>query len=110
MTETADRSARLAEFDRARDAFVESYQPVPDDALTYVPAGEDYTLGGLAVHVSDALYHYSHVLDVMKQANYGQVRAVDPVDDAKKQPLSLEAAFDDSIVKEAQKQTGTSAR
>jgi hypothetical protein len=84
MSEAQDRGARLQEFARARDQFEQAYQAVPDDALTYVPEGDDYTLGGLAVHVTDALYHYSYVLDVLKQSGYGpQARVVDPVDDAK---------------------------
>jgi len=89
---TVDREARLANFSRGRDEFEQLYRTVPDDALSYIPEGEDYALGGLAVHVTDALYHYAHVLDVMKQANYGEVRAIDPVDDAKRSRDSMVAA------------------
>ena len=81
---TGDRGARIAELGRLRDEFERSYQSVPDEALRYVPAGDDYTLGGLVVHVADTFIHYGHVLDVMKEAGYKEVRVVDPVDDAKR--------------------------
>ena len=84
MSEAAERSTGIAEFGRLREEFERGYQAVPDEALGYVPAGEDYTIGGLAVHVTDALYHYAHVLDVLKEAGYKEVRAVDPEDDAKR--------------------------
>jgi hypothetical protein len=83
--EPKDRAAALAEFGRKMEEYERSYDSVPDEALSYVPQGEDYTLGGLAVHVTDTLYHYRNVLDVMKGAGDKQVRAVDPEDDAKRQ-------------------------
>ena len=79
-----DRETALAEFGRKMEEYARSYDSVPDEALTYMPAGEDYTLGGLAVHVADVLYHYANVLDVMKGAGDRQVRVVDPEDDAKR--------------------------
>src|SRR2546423_13410255 len=82
--ETKSREAALAEFNRKRDEYEHSYDSVPDEALSYVPQGEDYTLGGLAVHVTDTLYHYRNVLDVMKGAGTEPVRNVDPEDDAKR--------------------------
>lgn len=81
--QTKNRETALAEFGRKMEEYARSYDSVPDEALTYVPQGEDYTLGGLAVHVTDVLYHYANVLDVMKGAGDRQVRAVDPEDDAK---------------------------
>jgi hypothetical protein len=83
-SETRDREAALAEFAKRRDEYEHSYDSVPDEALTFVPAGEDYTLGGLAAHVTDTLLHYRNVLDVMKGAGDQRVRAVDPQDDAKR--------------------------
>src|SRR6266540_2274897 len=82
--QTKDRETALAEFGRKREEYERSYDSVPDEALSYVPQGEDYTLGGLAVHVTDTLYHYRNVLDVMKGAGDQQVRAIDPEDDAKR--------------------------
>jgi DinB superfamily len=83
--QTKDRESTLAEFGRKMEEYAHTYDSVPDDALTYVPEGEDYTLGGLAVHVTDVLLHYGNVLDVMKGAGGQQVRAVDPEDEAKRQ-------------------------
>jgi len=81
--QTTDRETALAEFGRKLEEYARSYDSVPDEALTYVPQGEDYTLGGLAVHVSDVLYHYANVLDVMNGAGDRQVRVIDAEDDAK---------------------------
>ncbi len=83
--QTKDRETALAEFGRKREEYERSYDSVPDEALSYVPQGEDYTLGGLAVHVTDTLYHYRNVLDIMKNAGDQPVRNVDPEDDAKRQ-------------------------
>lgn len=85
MTETtdrfADREEALVEFDRARDGFQHCYDAVPDEALGYVPAGEDYTLGGLAVHVTQTLYHYGRVLDQMRSSGYQPLTLQEPPDD-----------------------------
>ncbi len=79
-----DREAALNAFARARDGFEAAYRPVPDDALRYVPAGEDYTLGGLVPHVTDTIEHYARVLGQMVGASFGQVRVVDPEDETKR--------------------------
>jgi hypothetical protein len=89
--ETRDRETALAEFGRKMEEYAHSYDAVPDEALTYVPQGEDYTLGGLAVHVTDTLYHYRNVLDIMRGAGEKQVRAIDPQDDAKRKRDELVA-------------------
>jgi hypothetical protein len=73
-----DRDSALGTFAQARDGYAAAYQPVPDEALAFVPQGEDYTLGGLVVHVTDVLEHYMRVLDAMLGAGFGQVRVVDP--------------------------------
>jgi hypothetical protein len=83
--QTMDRDAALSKFGRARDDYANSYDTVPDEALTYVPEGEDYTLGGLIVHVTDSILHYIHVLDEMTGAGFQQVRVIDPEDDAKRE-------------------------
>ena len=81
MTESQpsqDRDTALARFAETRDGYVSAYRPVPDDALAFVPEGEDYCLGGLVIHVTDILDHYTRVLDAMLGAGFGQVRVVDP--------------------------------
>jgi hypothetical protein len=73
-----DRDGALAAFAEARTGFEDAYRPIPDDALRYVPQGEDYTLGGLVAHVTDVIAHYTHVLGEMVGAEYREVRVVDP--------------------------------
>ena len=85
MSEVADRDTAVGEFNRKRDEYQKSYDAVPDDAMRYVPQGEDYTLGGLVVHVTDVILHYTHALDEMTGAGFQQVRVIDPEDDAKRE-------------------------
>jgi len=79
-----NRNVALTEFDRALADYEHAYDPVPDEALKFVPSGEDYTLGGLAVHVADVIYHYDRVFDLIHGSGFQQVRAIDPEDDAKR--------------------------
>jgi hypothetical protein len=79
-----DREAALTAFEQARNGFEAAYRPIPDDALRFVPPGEDYTLGGLIVHVTDTIEHYGRVLGEMERAGFEQVRVVDPEDEAKR--------------------------
>lgn len=64
------RATRLAEFDAARAEFEESVRRAPDAALRFKPAGEDYALGGLVVHVAEVLRKYAAVLDAIRLANW----------------------------------------
>ncbi len=84
-----DREAALSAFARSRDGFEAAYHPVPDDALRYVPPGEDYTLGGLVPHVTDTIEHYARVLGRMTGASFGQVRVIDPDDETKRRRDAL---------------------
>jgi hypothetical protein len=58
-----DRDAALADFDAARREWESAFAQVPDGALAYLKAGDDYALGGLQVHVNWVLTHYRRVLD-----------------------------------------------
>jgi hypothetical protein len=58
-----DREAALADFDAARMEWEAAFARVPDEALAYLKAGDDYALGGLQVHVNWVLIHYRRVLD-----------------------------------------------
>jgi hypothetical protein len=69
----AARAARLAEFDGAREEFEESVRRAPDAALRFKPAGEDYALGGLVVHVAEVLRKYSAVIDAARLADWQAV-------------------------------------
>jgi hypothetical protein len=85
MTEHVDRESVLNELDRARLEFEESLRRAPDAALRYKPAGEDYALGGLVVHVADVMRRYAHVADELRAANFEAFLAPDwstPAEDA----------------------------
>jgi hypothetical protein len=58
-----DREAALADFEAARTEWEAAFARVPDGALAYLKAGDDYALGGLQVHVNWVLIHYRRVLD-----------------------------------------------
>lgn len=81
MDETAsniiDQQSALANFDHARDDFETAFQSVPDEALSYKPEGDDYTLADLLPHVTGSITRYIHLLDKIKEAHYGEVR-LDP--------------------------------
>jgi hypothetical protein len=60
-----DREAALADFEAAHKEWEAAFARVPDEALAYLKAGDDYALGGLQVHVNWVLIHYRRVLDGM---------------------------------------------
>jgi hypothetical protein len=65
-----DRDAALADFDRARAEFEEAVRRAPDAALRYRAPDDDYALGGLVVHVTQVLGHYTEVLDAIHTADW----------------------------------------
>jgi hypothetical protein len=75
MAQPTDRDSVLAEFDRARIEFEAALQRAPDAALRYKPAGEDYALGGLVVHVTDVLRRYALLVDALRAAESGALQA-----------------------------------
>ena len=58
-----DRAASLAAFDAGYSAFLAAFAQAPDDALPYVPPGDEYALGVLPVHLLDPIRRYMAVLD-----------------------------------------------
>jgi len=60
-----DRDAALADFDEARAAWAAVFARVPDGALRYLKPGDDYSIGGLQVHVNWVLVHYRRVLEAL---------------------------------------------
>ena len=73
MTTNQEAQAALQAFDQARDAFATTVEQTPAAALRYRPEGEDYALGGLAIHVAQVLEKYTRVLEAMHAS------AADPV-------------------------------
>jgi hypothetical protein len=61
----ASRQGTLASFDQARDTFLAAFAQAPDEALTYVPPGDEYALGVLPIHLQDPMRRYMRVLDRM---------------------------------------------
>lgn len=68
-----ERDAALADFDAAREEWEVAFGRVPDAALTYLKPGDDYSLGGLQVHVNWVLEHYHRVLMGIAQARFEKI-------------------------------------
>ena len=73
-----DRKAVLADFEAARQEWEAAFARVPDGALTYLKPGDDYSLGGLQVHVNWVLAHYARVLDAIVAAEFAEIGPQDP--------------------------------
>ena len=73
-----ERDQALADFDRARAEWEAAFARVPDAALRYLKPGDDYSLGGLMVHVNWVLVHYGRVLDAMVAGGFTAVGPLDP--------------------------------
>lgn len=71
------RQAALDDFARARDELLGAYVDVPDAALHYLPEGDDYALGGLIVHIANAMEHYVNVLAQMRAEGFGPMQAAE---------------------------------
>ena len=83
------REAALADFDAARKEWEGAFAKVPDGALTYLKPGDDYSLGGLQVHVNWVLVHYRRVLDGIIASGFAETSPRDPPGDVRR---ALEAA------------------
>jgi hypothetical protein len=74
--EMIDREQMLADFDHARDDFELAYSQVPEEALDYKPEGDYYAIADLVPHVTGSILRYSKQLDLMKEAQYKELRLV----------------------------------
>ena len=72
------KAPALAEFDRSRDEFLAALDDCPDASLTFLKEGDDYALGGLAVHCNLVLRRYRRVLDRLAAGDAEGFRAADP--------------------------------
>jgi DinB superfamily len=68
-----ERDVALTAFDQAHREFALALAETPVDALRYRPTGEDYALGGLAIHVAHVLEKYARVLEEIRRAEFGPV-------------------------------------
>jgi hypothetical protein len=67
----------ILSFKKSATDFIAAFTAIPSPALSYKPPGDDYTVGGLIVHVLDVMKKYGKVLDSI-------------VDPSKKDPLRSE--------------------
>ena len=78
MDETAvniiERETALADFDHAREDFEAAFGQVPDEALHWKPEGDDYSIGDLLPHVTSVLKGYLALIEMMKLADFQEVR------------------------------------
>lgn len=56
----------ILSFQKCADDFVVAFRAIPAQALSYKPEGDDYTVGGLIVHVLDVMKKYGRVLDMIE--------------------------------------------
>ncbi|MDQ5824931.1 MAG: DinB family protein [Chloroflexota bacterium] len=74
-----ERETALADFDHARDDFVDALSQVPNEALKYKPEGADYPIGGTIMQVTNSLRRYAYLLEMLREAEFQEVRlAGDP--------------------------------
>lgn len=76
--EMVESKAALGQFAVARDEYVATLRRVPRDAAAYLKPGDDYSLGGIAVHVNYVLEHYTNVLDALIESDFAECRPEDP--------------------------------
>src|SRR2546430_17663470 len=81
-----ERDAALADFETARGEWERAFAQIPDSALTYLKPGDDYSLGGLQVHVNWVLVHYRRVLDGILAAGFAETAPGGPPADAPRAP------------------------
>ena len=72
-----EKSAALADFERARDEFLDAMHACPDEALAYLKPGDIYAIGGFFPHANWVLKHYLRVLERLGAGQAG-FRTDDP--------------------------------
>ncbi|HEX3245236.1 MAG TPA: DinB family protein [Chloroflexota bacterium] len=92
VPETRDQAFRA--FERARAEFKQAYRDVPDAALHYLPEGDDYALGGLIVHVANAMENYVKVIGAMKAEGFRQLKAAEGSGETPEMLEALKHGFD----------------
>lgn len=68
---TQTQRQAIADFDRAYADFSQAFAEVPDEALTYLPEGDEYVLGVLPIHLANPIPYYVTVLDRIETAGFG---------------------------------------
>jgi ketosteroid isomerase-like protein len=78
VIQTTEARAALKSFDAAQETYLSAFAKVPAKAMSYLKAGDDYSIGGIAVHVVFVLEHYTNVLDTIAAADFAECRPQDP--------------------------------
>lgn len=73
-----DSNIALAEFTASRDEYMATMRRVPPRAAEFLKAGDDYSVGGIAVHVNFVLEHYTNVLNALIAGGFAECRPEDP--------------------------------
>jgi ketosteroid isomerase-like protein len=76
--QTVESNADLVQFTVARDEYLATMRRVPSGASSYLKPGDDYSLGGIAVHVNYVLEHYTNVLSALIAGDFAECRPEDP--------------------------------
>lgn len=77
-THVVESNAVLTGFTAARDEYLGTMRRVPEGASEYLKPGDDYSLGGIAVHVNFVLEHYTNVLNALIREGFAECRPEDP--------------------------------
>src|SRR5215471_7713230 len=76
---SASVTQQLTTFDEARDNFLAAFAQAPDEALPFVPPGDEYAIGVLPIHLLDPITRYMTVFEQMMASDFALVdRAGDP--------------------------------
>jgi hypothetical protein len=68
-----EQRTALDAFDAARDTFLAAFAIAPDEALAYLPAGDEYAVGTLLPHIRDTIDHYLGILELIRVAGFSRV-------------------------------------
>ncbi|HLW01853.1 MAG TPA: DinB family protein [Ktedonobacterales bacterium] len=63
----------LMTFGQTYEAFLAVFREVPDEALSFFPEGDEYTLGVLPLHLQDSLQNYAGLLKQMLATQFAQI-------------------------------------
>jgi hypothetical protein len=77
-----DRETALANFDHARDDFLQAFAAVPDEALSYLPEGGDETISEVLAHVIRSIYMWTPAVGALNRANFGEAGPFDGSEEA----------------------------
>lgn len=60
----------IADLHASRAAIDETFASLPDAALTWLKPGDDYAIGGVAIHLIQSLDGYIATVDALRRAGY----------------------------------------